>query len=277
MNVKAASEEAYQCPSFDEYVLVVEGKVELHHPGGVTTVDAGSGALLPKNLRVKWRWPGPCRYIPICLPAFSPDNCGREDEPGVPLAKSSESMDALRQLHYKSQFPFVHHVALKERWEIAKAAGETYYPPTFSQDGNFTHATSDPSKLIQVLNHFYKDQPGEWVCLRMTIDSLEAAGVKTIFEGTAPVGDVPAIDMGNQLFPHILGGIPPSAVLSTLPVSRDARGTFLSIPGLFDAQNPSSIARPVVDFGVNKVKFGTAFLGGFCLGALLVKSMTARR
>ena len=43
--------------------------------------------------------PGPARYIPICLPAFTPANCGREDEAGNHMAKSSAAMDKLRALH----------------------------------------------------------------------------------------------------------------------------------------------------------------------------------
>ena len=34
-----------------------------------------------------------------------------------------------------------------------KARGKTYYPPTYAEDG-FTHATADPSKLLDVANHF---------------------------------------------------------------------------------------------------------------------------
>merc|ERR1719231_1084560 len=100
-------------------------------------------------------------------------------------------MDELRQLHYKAQFPFLYHCALRANWEAVKAAGATYYPPTYAQDGAFTHATADPAKLLGVLNHFYKHTRGEWVCLRMTNASLERVGVATKFEPVAPVGDTP--------------------------------------------------------------------------------------
>ena len=38
------------------------------------------------------------RYVPICTPAFSVDNCGREEEEGNHLAKSGESMQALAKV-----------------------------------------------------------------------------------------------------------------------------------------------------------------------------------
>ena len=36
--VRKATEEAYQCPEFDEYVMVLEGCVHLKHAGGVTCI-----------------------------------------------------------------------------------------------------------------------------------------------------------------------------------------------------------------------------------------------
>uniref|UniRef100_A0A0G4HCU8 (S)-ureidoglycine aminohydrolase cupin domain-containing protein n=1 Tax=Chromera velia CCMP2878 TaxID=1169474 RepID=A0A0G4HCU8_9ALVE len=232
VTVKKASEEAWQTPEFDEYVLVLSGCVELKFGDGKTAkVAAKQGAFLPRGTRVKWVWPGPCEYIPICLPAFSPENCGREDEKGNHMAKSSEAMQKLRELHEESCHPWLFHVAQKSLWEKAKKEGKPYKPPTYEQDG-FTHATADPTKLTAVLNHFYKKVPGEWVCLRMSKASLSSAGVETVFEKTAPVGDIPSIDMGDQLFPHIQGGIPPSSVLEEFPVVRGEDGSFLSIPGV---------------------------------------------
>ena len=61
---------------------------------------------------------------------------------------------------------------------------EVYYPPTYVVDG-FTHGTSNPDKLLNVANHFYSGGEGDWYCLRMTVESLAATGVKTVFEGTA--------------------------------------------------------------------------------------------
>ena len=62
-------------------------------------------------------------------------------------------------------------------------------------------------------NAFYTEGFGKWLCLRMTVDSL-TAGVETIFEGTAPVGDKANFEgTGDELFPH-MGGIPAAAVLS---------------------------------------------------------------
>jgi len=95
--VSDACEEAYQAPEFAEYVLVLDGEVHLQHAEGTAVVGAGKAAYLKEGERVKWVWPGKCTYVPICLPAFSPTNCHREEEEGA--AKDKEAMDRLHALH----------------------------------------------------------------------------------------------------------------------------------------------------------------------------------
>lgn len=130
----------------------------------------------------------------------------------------------------KTDHPYVYHLVQAELWDEAVAAGDIYFPPTYEQDG-FTHGTSNPTKLLNVANHFYPDVKGDWYCLRMTVESLKETGVETVFEGTAPVGDKQPDFEGSEdeLFPHIHGGIHPNAVLSKHGVNRAADGTFLSI------------------------------------------------
>ncbi len=129
--------------------------------------------------------------------------------------------------------PYVFHLVQAHLWDQAVAEGTVYYPPTYEADG-FTHGTSNPAKLLNVANHFYPDVKGDWYCLRMTVDSLKQTGVETVFEGTAPVGDKQPDFEGadDELFPHILGGIAPAAVLEKHAVMRAADGTFLSIDGI---------------------------------------------
>lgn len=97
--VRQACAEAYQAPAFDEYVLVLEGEVHLQKIEGTTVVPAGKACFLKAGERVKWVWPGACTYIPICLPAFSPANCNREEEEGA--AKDAKTMERLHELHSK--------------------------------------------------------------------------------------------------------------------------------------------------------------------------------
>jgi len=138
---------------------------------------------------------------------------------------------------YTQKYPYVFHLVQKESWEKAVAENTTYYPPTYTQD-EFTHATANPDFLLIIGNHFYKQVSGDWLCLRTSVDTLQATGVKTIFEGTAPVGDkqpnFPGTD--SELFPHILGGINPKAVLQAHTVSRASDGTFLAVSEIIQGE-----------------------------------------
>ncbi len=129
-----------------------------------------------------------------------------------------------------SPHPFVFHLVQASLWHEAVEEGAVYYPPTYEVDG-FTHGTSNPAKLLAVANHFYLDVEGDWYCLRMTVESLKATGVETVYEGTAPVGDKqPDFEGSNdELFPHIMGGIHPDAVLDKHDVIRESDGRFVSI------------------------------------------------
>ena len=129
--------------------------------------------------------------------------------------------------------PYLFHLIQADLWQEALDNDTFYYPPTYKQDG-FTHATANPDLLLNVANHFYTEVPGKWLCLRMTVASLKAAGVETIFEGTAPVGDKEANfeGTGDELFPHILGGITAAAVLEVHEVKRSEDGIFLEVIGV---------------------------------------------
>lgn len=129
----------------------------------------------------------------------------------------------------------LYHLVPEARWTQAVVRGETYYPETFTTDG-FTHATARPELLLSVANHFYREQPGHWRCLRMSVESLSRAGIVTVYEGAAAVGDKAADFDGSvgERFPHLQGGIPPSAVLSEHLVTRGEDGSFLAIDGLVE-------------------------------------------
>jgi len=135
------------------------------------------------------------------------------------------------------EHPYLFHLIQADLWEAAVNSDSEYFPPTYDQDG-FTHATANPDLLLNVANHFYQDVPGRWMCLRMTLESLKAVGTKVVFEGTAPVGDIEADFSGtdDELFPHVMGGIKPAAVLEVHSVTRSADGKFLSVAGVTTKQ-----------------------------------------
>ncbi len=132
----------------------------------------------------------------------------------------------------------------KEAWEEAIASQTAYYPPTFQQDGHFTHATSVPQRLLDTANHFYTSSKGgdDWICLQLSRNALANVGIVTKDEGGLPVGDTKVDENVIQKewkCPHIYGGIPTLSVLGVLVKTFDmARnkedGTFVKIVGLTD-------------------------------------------
>lgn len=214
--------EAWQAPAFDEYTLVLKGSITIESSHGPpTVVKAGQAVFLAKGERVRWVFTEPAEYVPMCLPAFSPDNCFREESP--------------KDVAIHDKYEDMYHLVQTKLWLACKASGETYYPPTYEQDG-FTHATADPQKLLAVANYFYKDVSADWLCLKMTRDTLAKANLTLKFEDPSPVGNKKALtakESGGERFPHIYGGIPPTgAVLEEYAVRRGVDGSYLSIDGL---------------------------------------------
>ena len=68
-----------QRPEFDEYTLVIEGKVRVEHEDGELLVEAGQAVLARAGEWVRYSTPGGAKYVAICLPAFSPDTVHRDD------------------------------------------------------------------------------------------------------------------------------------------------------------------------------------------------------
>jgi quercetin dioxygenase-like cupin family protein len=81
MIAPAGWDEPYQKPSFDEITVVLAGSLVVEHEGGPTTVAAGQSIITEAGERIRYSCgEDGAEYIAICLPAFSPDTVGREDE-----------------------------------------------------------------------------------------------------------------------------------------------------------------------------------------------------
>ena len=175
---------------------------------------------------------GATEYIPVCLPAFRPDRCIREDD-----SERTKNVSAkLKELHSKPPLEradsaltmcadadpdILYHMCVKADWEAAKEKGEAYYPATFEQDGNYTHATAVAQRLIETANNFYQESVGDWICLRTSRSALKKCGIITTDEPALPVGDQSVAESwSNWVCPHIYGGIPISVVNAEFPMIR---------------------------------------------------------
>jgi ethanolamine utilization protein EutQ (cupin superfamily) len=71
-------EEPGQTPEFDEYSVVLTGKLRVTTKAGVLDVQAGQAVMTPKGEWVKYSTPEGAEYIAVCLPAFSLETVKRD-------------------------------------------------------------------------------------------------------------------------------------------------------------------------------------------------------
>jgi mannose-6-phosphate isomerase-like protein (cupin superfamily) len=69
-----------QAPEFDEYTVVLAGRLRVEHRDGVIEVAAGQAVVVHGGEWVRYSTPDPsgAEYIAICLPAFSLDTVHRD-------------------------------------------------------------------------------------------------------------------------------------------------------------------------------------------------------
>ena len=74
-------EEPGQCPAFNEYTVVLSGKLQVNTSKEIFTLQSGQAILIGDNEWVQYSTPfeGGAEYIAVCLPAFSPDTVNRDE------------------------------------------------------------------------------------------------------------------------------------------------------------------------------------------------------
>jgi len=248
--VSEPTSEPWLTLDYDEWICVLKGIVEMHSgDGSVLKVKEGETCFVEKGERFRPVFPeGGTEYIPVCLPAFKPERCKREED------GFSEVSGKLRQLHSNENtapptsctpadastddIDKLYHMCQKLLWDEALESKLAYFPPTFEKDGYFTHATAVPERLIDTANHFYTSVEGEWICVELSNAALKKLGISTRFEEPMPVGDMRVGEKWTDWrCPHIFGGIPssvPGIVTNVFPMKRDEQGNFLSIEKLTD-------------------------------------------
>jgi ethanolamine utilization protein EutQ (cupin superfamily) len=74
-------EEPAQSPEFDEYTVVLEGKLQVKTHEATIVVEKDQGILIHKGEWVQYSSPfaGGAEYIAVCMPAFSPQTVHRAE------------------------------------------------------------------------------------------------------------------------------------------------------------------------------------------------------
>lgn len=265
---------------YDEWIAVIKGRVDCHVFDEQTQEEvkavsavAGETIFIEKGQRFKPVFPlADTEYVPVCIPAFKPERCIREDDANCrDKEEEKRIVEQLEELHNDNDTSettgviensndtvgtndnndefSLYHMCEESLWKAAVDSDTAYFPPTFAEDGCFTHATSVPEKLIETANHFYTSSEDNWICVKLCNAKTlkKKCGIVTIFEEPKPVGSTDVkeewkkenADKGSEaaaIFPHIYGGIPVSIqgiVTAVYPMERDSsNGQFLSITGL---------------------------------------------
>jgi len=241
-HVKAAAgtAEPWLTLHYDEWICVLKGAMKIEQDGiDPFSVPAGSTAFIQTGTRFRPSFEVDTEYVPVCLPAFRPDRCIREDENDDSVAiatklqtlHNGEAAAACQAPSNESKPEILYHMTTKAEWEAAVIEG-VYYPKTYEADGFYTHATGVPSRLITTANHFYQDVAGDWICVSFTRSALRKCGIHVRDEEAMPVGDKPVgADWGSWICPHIIGGIPTSIITNEYKMTRDGC-KFTGIEGL---------------------------------------------
>jgi len=72
--------EPAQAPEFDEYTIVLKGKLRITANGKVYDVSEGQAIHVLKGERIQYSSPEPggAEYIAVCIPAFSAETAHRD-------------------------------------------------------------------------------------------------------------------------------------------------------------------------------------------------------
>lgn len=71
-----------QTPQFEEFTIVLRGRVRVEYRGGALDVGAGQAVIAHRGEWVRYSTPEPdgAEYVAICLPAFTPQTVHRDEE-----------------------------------------------------------------------------------------------------------------------------------------------------------------------------------------------------
>jgi mannose-6-phosphate isomerase-like protein (cupin superfamily) len=73
-------DEPGQTPQFDEFTVVLKGRLQVRYRGGCLEVGEGQAVIAHRGEWVQYSTPdqGGAEYIAVCLPAFSPETVHRD-------------------------------------------------------------------------------------------------------------------------------------------------------------------------------------------------------
>jgi hypothetical protein len=133
----------------------------------------------------------------------------------------------------------VYHLCQKTKWVTAIETQQSYYPPTFWLDGKFTRACCNKDTLIDTANEYYKNTPGDWICLEIDAILLRQCGILVAChyapELTKEQQPIQCLKIYSGISVHL-----PNLIHHIYPISRSPTdGTFLTLATKPDPSIPT--------------------------------------
>ena len=135
--VSQPGEEPWLTLGYDEWIYCCSGRLVFGLPDGSTVeLKAGETALVDKGTRFQPRFPeAGTSYIPVCIPAFRPDRCLREEGSSSDVAKRLAALhtnkveDAPEVLYHMVCFPCLRFAVRHRRVSPRSASSPAGRPP----------------------------------------------------------------------------------------------------------------------------------------------------
>ena len=80
MSSPAGWEEPGQRPEFDEYTLVLSGRMRIETEGETIELTADQAVHTKAGEWIRYSTPEDTEYVAVCLPAFTPETVHRDSE-----------------------------------------------------------------------------------------------------------------------------------------------------------------------------------------------------
>ena len=169
VQISQPTSEPWLTLDYDEWMVVLKGFLEIHYcPTAdndknkqVLTVREGETVFIPKGERFQPVFPqAGAEYIPVCIPAFRPDRCLREEEGEEEKDGVAENLTKLHlevaaavavntltnedeptssvvtKITAADTTKVVYHMCQKVLWDKAVESGHAYFPPPFNKTGS---------------------------------------------------------------------------------------------------------------------------------------------
>ncbi len=126
VTVSEPTSEPWLTLDYDEWICILKGTIVFNFDGGTLEAHAGDTVFVGRGERFRPIFPkAGVEYVPVCLPAFRPDRCIREDDVGSTVSQRLTMLHSHSTTHDPSDT--LYHMCPRRNGMLPKRAT----PPIF--------------------------------------------------------------------------------------------------------------------------------------------------